>query len=397
MSGSRASSHDPSAGTGSATAPAVSVSNVRRSFAADRLVAALDGVRLDVEVGSLTAVLGPSGCGKTTLLRAIAGTERIDTGSIAVGGRVVASALDDERPVHEPPERRRVGLVPQDGALFPHLDVTSNVAFGIHDLDRRSRARRVGEMLELVELTGFGSRRPDELSGGERQRVALARALAPGPEVVLLDEPFSALDAALRGSLRDEVAALLRRAGTTAVIVTHDRTEAMTIADDLAVMRGGRIVQVGRPDELYRQPVDEWVARFLGEVMLLPARIGRRGTSARCILGDVAITPGADGSEHQQSDHGTLMIRPEQVVRVTTGTPATVLGVRFLGPDVAVDLAIPASGGDLGSGTITVPAVWSSSSPVPGVGDALEVRVEGRAVYFNDSVDGSGRPDQQFT
>jgi len=368
---------------------AVSVSDVHRTFGVDGSVAALDGVGLDVTEGSITAVLGPSGCGKTTLLRAIAGTEHIDAGTILVGGRVVSRTVEGERRVHVPPERRRVGLVPQEGALFPHLDVAANIAFGIHALDRASRSHRVGALLELVELVDLRARRPDELSGGERQRVALARALAPGPEVVLLDEPFSALDAALRTSLRDEVAELLRRARTTAVIVTHDRTEAMAIADDLAVMRDGRIVQSGRPDELYRRPVDPWVARFLGDAILLPGHLGPDGRSARCALGGVTLTTPVPRPDSGPTLQGTVLVRPEQVARLDDaaghagGVAARVTSVRFLGPDVAVDLEIlPEHLGAKEQQTVTITAVWSSSSPDPVVGDRLTVSVEGAAVWF---------------
>lgn len=393
MTASTPASPDPPTITPVSADRAVVVSSVQRRFGPDRSAAALDGLTLEVAEGSLTAVLGPSGCGKTTLLRAIAGTERIDSGSICIGGRVVARVAPGERSVHEPPEKRRVGLVPQDGALFPHLDVAGNIGFGAHHLDRRRRSRRVDEMLELVDLAGYGSRRPDELSGGERQRVALARALAPDPEVVLLDEPFSALDAALRASIRDEVAELLRRAGTTAVIVTHDRTEAMAIADDLAVMRSGRIVQSGRPDDLYRHPVDGWVAGFLGEAILLPGHVGPSGSSATCILGEVAVTTPRGAGARGSSGHGTVMIRPEQVVRLPvgaadSGTPATVLGVRFLGPDVAVDLGVStATNGGPAARSVGVPAVWSSSSHVPVVGEALVVGVEGRAVFYAGSAE----------
>lgn len=372
--------------------PALAVLDVHRRFDAQGSASALDGATFEVPEGSLTAVLGPSGCGKTTLLRVIAGTEVVDSGSIRIHGRVVARSEAGERRVHEPPERRRVGLVPQDGALFPHLDVAANVAFGLHRLDRRERTRRVEEMLALVELEGYGSRRPDELSGGERQRVALARALAPHPEIVLLDEPFSALDAALRAALRDEVADLLRRAGTTAVIVTHDRTEAMSIADHLAVMRRGRLVQCGTPDELYRHPGDPWVARFLGEATLLRGRVGGTGTTASCALGEVGIATTTGTATSGTASSGTVMVRPEQVARVEDGASSTgaasgvatrVTGVRFLGPDVAVELEVPSPRGAGPTDPVAVSALWPSSVGAS-VGDRVVVRVEGPAVWFPD-------------
>ena len=235
---------------------------------------ALDGVDLDVPAGGLTAVLGPSGCGKTTLLRCVAGFERIDAGSIAVHGERIAGAG-----AHVPPHRRRIAVVPQDGALFPHLSVAANVGYG---LDRAARrAGRVDEVLALVGLPEYGHRMPHQLSGGQQQRVAVARALAPRPPLVLLDEPFSALDAGLRAALRSDVRQALRADGATAVLVTHDQGEALSMADHVAVMHAGRIVQSGSPTAVYREPVNPWVAAFVGEAVLLPAAID----------GPVAVTP----------------------------------------------------------------------------------------------------------
>jgi iron(III) transport system ATP-binding protein len=216
------------------------------------------------------ALLGPSGSGKTTLLRMVAGFETPDAGTITVGGRTVVAPG-----VWEEPERRRIGMVFQDGALFPHLDVMHNVAFG------RPRPGRAEQCLELVGLGHRGSSYPHELSGGERQRVALARALATDPEVVLLDEPFASLDAALRASLREEVMAILREAGASALLVTHDQQEALSLADVVVLMRGGRVQQAGAPEVVYRDPASRWVAEFLGAVDVLEgtARDGvdRRG------------------------------------------------------------------------------------------------------------------------
>jgi len=210
-------------------------------------VSAVRDASLDVAGGEILALLGPSGCGKTTLLRTIAGFERPDAGTIEVGGRVVAGAA------WAPPEARGVGMVFQDYALFPHLTVAENVGFG---LARRDRATRVPALLALVDLCGLGARYPHELSGGQQQRVALARALAPAPRVVLLDEPWSNVDPQLRAELRAEVSAVLRPLHVTAILVTHDREEAFSVADRIALMRDGSIVQVGTPEELYFAPVD---------------------------------------------------------------------------------------------------------------------------------------------
>lgn len=259
----------------------------------------LDGVDLSLTAGATLVVLGPSGCGKTTLLRCIAGLHRPDAGSISIDDAVL-----DDGGTHVPAERRGVGLVFQDGAIFPHLDVGQNVGFGLPRAERTGH--RVAEALELVGLDGLGARLPDQLSGGQRQRVALARALAPRPSVLLLDEPFSNLDAVLRTELRDEVAELLRELGTTTIVVTHDRAEALALGDQLILLRGGRVVAAGVPTDLYRRPPDEWTARFLGEVNVE-----------------------ADGS----------LVRPEDL-ELTTGDGGVVIAVEFAGPTtrVTVDL-----------------------------------------------------------
>ncbi len=260
----------------------------------------LRGVDLAVPPGSLTSVLGLSGCGKTTLLRLIAGFERAEAGNIELGG----VTLDDGR-TYVPPERRRIGYVPQEGALFPHLSVQDNVGFAL------SRNRRRGEevqgLLEMVGIAALARRLPHELSGGEQQRVALARALARRPQALLLDEPFSSLDAALRAHVREEVQALLRAQGVTTVLVTHDQEEALSLSDSVAVLRDGRIVQQGTPAELYEQPADESLARFLGSVNVLEASIA--GGVAITALGRLALHPAAgDGAAG-----ALVMLRPEQL------------------------------------------------------------------------------------
>jgi iron(III) transport system ATP-binding protein len=236
---------------------ALAVAGLVRSLGGRRVV---DDVTLEVSSGELVALVGPSGCGKSTLLRLIAGLDRPD------GGRVVLDGVDVTGVA---PERRRIGLVFQEHALFPHLTVRQNVAFGLRGMDRRQRAARVDELLELVRLPGSNDRYPHELSGGEQQRVALARALAPEPAVVLLDEPFASLDASLRDEMRDDVMTALRLRRAAAVLVTHDRDEALALGHRVAVMVKGRIAQIDRPEVVWERPVDEFVARFMGPGSLL--------------------------------------------------------------------------------------------------------------------------------
>jgi iron(III) transport system ATP-binding protein len=265
----------------------------------------LRGVDLTIESGSLTAILGASGSGKTTLLRVLAGFERADAGTISMGDRVV----DDEHR-HLAPERR-VGYVPQEGALFPHLSVAANVAFGLHRAARRGG--RVDELLALVGLAGLGHRYPHQLSGGQQQRVALARALAINPSIVLLDEPFSSLDAALRASVRADVVTALRTAGATALLVTHDQDEALSMADRVAVLRDGVIAQIGAPQQLYDRPADVDLAGFLGEANVVPGRV--RDGCLHTTLGLLALQAGsafADTDGHDDRP-AVAVVRPEQI------------------------------------------------------------------------------------
>jgi len=261
----------------------------------------LQGVDLEVPAGSLTAVLGLSGCGKTTLLRVIAGFERAERGSVSLAG----VTLDDGHS-YTPPERRSIGYVPQEGALFPHLSVEGNVGFGLSRRERRGETVR--GLLEMVGIEQLAQRLPHQLSGGEQQRVALARALARKPQALLLDEPFSSLDASLRTRVREEVHALLRAQGVTTVLVTHDQEEALSLADSVAVLRDGRIVQQGEPADLYERPVDELLAGFLGAVNVIQADF--HDGSAHTPLGSLALR--ADRSMPDTSA-GAVMVRPEQL------------------------------------------------------------------------------------
>ncbi|UQX04142.1 ABC transporter ATP-binding protein [Streptomyces sp. RerS4] len=290
----------------------------------------LDGLDLTVPEGALAAVLGPSGCGKTTLLRIIAGFLHADAGTVAIGGRTLTGPG-----VHLPPERRRIGVVPQEGALFPHLSVARNVAFGLTGADRGSRRRRTEEMLELVGLAGYGDRMPHELSGGQQQRVALARALAPEPALVLLDEPFNALDSALRTGVRADVRTALRATGATALLVTHDQQEALSTADLVAVVRNGTVAQCGTPQEVYRHPADPWVASFVGDAVLVGGRV--EGGTAATPLGRVRLAAAPGGVSE-----GLVMLRPEQLQLTDPvgGATGTVTEVRFYGHDAMVTVAV---------------------------------------------------------
>jgi iron(III) transport system ATP-binding protein len=296
----------------------VSLRGVSKSFGA---LQAVREVSLEIERGELMAVLGPSGCGKTTLLRTIAGFERPDAGSVVVGDEVVAGSGR-----FVPPERRRIGMVFQDYALFPHLTVRANVAFGLAARRRDERDPVTLRTLELVGLQHKADRYPHELSGGERQRVALARAMAPGPALVLLDEPFSSLDASLRAGLRREVELILRDAEATALLVTHDQEEALSLADRLAVMREGRIVQVGAPEEVYVRPASRWAAQFVGEVNVLSGVA--HGSGVETELGVFDLRAPASGSVH-------VAVRPEQLeLRADHDGNAEVVAREFRGHDV---------------------------------------------------------------
>ena len=314
------------------TTHALDIHGLAKSFDGQEI---LHGVDLSVRPGTVTAVVGASGCGKTTLLRLVAGFETPDAGSITIAGRTVADA---GRCV--PAHRRDVGYVAQDGALFPHLTVGQNVAYGLQGSARSTRAR-VHELLATVSLDpAMERRRPHQLSGGQQQRVALARALAREPALMLLDEPFSALDTGLRSSTRTAVARLLAEAGVTTLLVTHDQEEALSIADQVAVMRDGRFTRVGAPQQVYLAPGDVFTAQFLGDCVLLPATV--TGGVADCALGRVPVREGAaDGAV-------TLVLRPEQLVATTVADGdrgerlGTVSSSEFRGRDVllVVDLGV---------------------------------------------------------
>ena len=329
----------------------------------------LEDVSLTVAPGTTTAILGASGGGKTTLLRAVAGFLRPQTGRIEIGGRVMSDAA-----TFVPPHRRAVGYVRQDGALFPHLDVAGNLTFG---LPRRARRRSgvVGDLLELVGLPpDLARRRPDQLSGGQQQRVALARALARQPEVVLLDEPFSSLDAGLRAQTRQVTAAALAERGATVLLVTHDQAEALSFADQVAILREGRLVQVGSPTGVYDAPVDPEIAQFLGDAVLLPGH--GHGTAAQCALGTVRLVDAADGAV-------TLVLRPEQIRLSETASSheedagrvsAVVRSIAYYGHDALVELDLHTSDHQV------LARLPGTGAPQPGT--PVTLRVDGAARAF---------------
>ncbi len=319
---------------------------------------AVERASLDVAAGEVVALLGPSGCGKTTLLRLIAGFERPDDGVVEIAGRAVAGTGS-----WVPPERRHVGMVFQDYALFPHLTVEENIGFG---LARAERAKRVPMLLALVDLCGHGKRYPHELSGGQQQRVALARALGPSPSAVLLDEPWSSLDPQLRTGLRDEVIGLLRRLHLAVVLVTHDREEAFAVADRIALMRDGTVVQEGRPEDLYYDPACRWSATFVGDANLVrgPVRDGLVHTP----LGMFPAN-GASGSEMAE-----VLLRPELLeLHVDPNGPAQVVGREFRGHDVLYRLRL---------GTVDLIAQRPSNETVPlGASVRIELHDRSAAVF----------------
>jgi iron(III) transport system ATP-binding protein len=301
--------------------PAIEVRGLWKAFDD---TAVLRDAELVVDQGSTMALLGPSGCGKTTLLRAIAGLAKPDAGSISIGGTAVLGPRVDV-----PPERRRIGMVFQDWALFPHMSVGTNVGYGLTREQRRSG--RVEESLELVGLGGFGDRMPSTLSGGQQQRVALARALAPRPQAILLDEPFSNLDTALRVQVRTEVHALLQDLGVTTVFVTHDQEEAFVLGDQVAVMSDGLIAQQASPAEVYDAPATRWIASFVGAANLVPGHAD--GERARTTLGTVRL-------RSPQVGPVDVVLRPEQIRLdraqpgdVDRGAVATVELIEFYGHD----------------------------------------------------------------
>jgi iron(III) transport system ATP-binding protein len=322
-------------------------------------VAAVDRLSLVLDAGRIGCLLGPSGSGKTTALRLIAGFERPDAGEILAGGEVLSGP---GRWV--PPERRRIGMVFQDFALFPHLDALANVAFGLRDADAGARRRRAEDLLALVGLSPEARRLPHELSGGQQQRVALARALAPRPRLVLLDEPFSNLDADVRMELAQQLRTALVAEGATALLVTHDQREAFAIADEIGVLRAGRLEQWDPPWKLYHEPATRFVADFIGEGSFIDGTVlgpGRVSTELGVIEGQLTF-------EQPVGTHVDLLLRPDDVIHDDgSGLQAEVVERAFRGAEFRYKLRLP-------SGTLVLCFVPSHHDH--GIGESIGIRVQ---------------------
>ncbi|GAB2894772.1 ABC transporter ATP-binding protein [Neomicrococcus lactis] len=331
------------------TEPLMTISGVHKSFGSTRI---LHGIDLELPRGSRTSIVGPSGSGKTTLLRIIAGFAAATDGRIVMNGRTLV-----EGRTSVPPHLRNIGFVAQDGALFPHLSVGENIgyAFDKRTMNRSARERRIAELLEKVHLDPqLAKRAPAELSGGQQQRVALARALSRNPDLMLLDEPFSALDAGLRKDTRKAVGDTLAEAGITTLLVTHDQAEALSFSDQLAVMRAGKLAQVGEPMHVYSRPADLETARFLGDAVILDASV--QGSLATCVLGQIPVRlPGrldpshvvrrgatsADSSTTTAARVMPIMLRPEQLRLAEDGPiTGTVVETDFFGAEVDVTIRL---------------------------------------------------------
>jgi iron(III) transport system ATP-binding protein len=335
----------------------IRLNNVTKSY--DHITA-VDDLSLTIGQRTFTVLLGESGCGKTTTLRLAAGLERPERGEIWVNDRLVAG---ENRWVA--PEQRQIGMVFQDYALFPHLTVSDNIAFALNTMPKQQRQRRIDNLLALVGLEGRGGRYPHQLSGGQQQRVALARALAPSPAILLLDEPFSNLDAGLRKVMREEVLGILRQTGATTLFVTHDQEEAMRLADEIAILHQGKILQMGSPDQLYRQPLTPDIARFLGEVNFIPG--AARGEVVETALGVLPLAYPVYGQAQ-------VMIRPEAFTLLPDADAnADVTDTRYFGHYRSIRVRHR-------SGLLLEAKVWAHN--LFQIGDAVRLSVQGDVVAF---------------
>ncbi|MEI6097674.1 MAG: ABC transporter ATP-binding protein [Alphaproteobacteria bacterium] len=346
-------------------APRLKVDGLTRRFGGQT---AVQDLSLTVQAGRVTCLLGPSGCGKSTTMRLIAGVDRPDAGQVAIDGRMVFGPG-----VNLPPEQRGVGLMFQDFALFPHLTVAANIAFGLQR-DKVANAARVGELLEKVNLTGFGAKHPHELSGGEQQRVALARALAPRPRIMLMDEPFSGLDNRLRDGIRDSTLDVLKKEGAAVLLVTHEPDEAMRMADEIVLMRAGRIVQQGAPYNVYNAPADKAAAAFFSDINVIHGQ--SKGALTQTAFGSF-LTPGQiDGAavdivirpQHLKIDFDRAGRGPLPTIADGTAARGQVQRARYLGRESLVDFRMEFDGSLL---TASVSGVFL---PKPGTALWLMIR-----------------------
>ncbi len=343
--------------------PGLHLQGISKQFGTgDASVLAVNDASLTVDRGEFVALLGPSGCGKTSTLRLIAGFERVDAGAIEIDGTLVAGDA-----VHVQPEKRRIGMVFQEYALFPHVSVLANIEFGLRRMTATDRTARTREILELTGLAGLEGRMPHELSGGQQQRVALARALAPNPALILLDEPFSNLDAGLRARVRAEVGEILHAAKTTAIFVTHDQEEALSLVDRVAVMLNGSIEQVASPHELYSRPATRSVAEFIGDANFLPGVA--HGDTIECEIGILA-------ARQQIKGPVDILLRPENVelLAAQPGLPAArVRHTLFFGHDQLITVQLP-------TGTFLTARLGPSDAYVPDL--PLQVAVRSPVIAF---------------
>ncbi len=305
----------------------LSLQSVNKTFAGQKV---LSNLNLEVHEKEFLAVLGSSGSGKTTLLRLISGFDAADSGEIRINDRLVFG-----KNTNVLAEERRVGFVPQDAALFPHLNVAGNIEFGLSKLSATERTARVAELLRLVDLVGFETRMPHELSGGQRHRVALARALAPKPDLILLDEPFSALDAELRVRLREDVRKVIAKAGITAIMVTHDQEEALSMASRVAILRDGEFAQIGNPSEIYQSPADIEMATFLGDSVIINGVIENEK-----IVTDLGLLTPLNKVVNGAT--GRVAIRPENFyLQPNPNGEGEVIGRQYFGHDALVEVKLP--------------------------------------------------------
>lgn len=339
----------------------LALSNISKSFGANPV---LENLSLEISNGEFVAVLGSSGSGKTTLLRLIAGFDDPDRGEISISGKTVAG-----KNVFVPAEARRVGYVPQDAALFPHLSVSENIAFGLKGLSKLARVARVRELLKLVSMEEFENQSATSLSGGQKHRIALARALAPEPELILLDEPFAALDAELRTRIREEIKQVLDKVSSTTILVTHDQEEALSIADRVALLRDGNFAQVGNPREIYSEPVDLGVATFLGDSVIVDGvvHLNKVNTS----LGQLTLLNSA-----KEGSAGKVAIRPENFyLQPDLNGDSIVVGRQFFGHDAVVEVKTPKQ----------LIRARSSGPFAPEVGMKVTVWVRGAVNFYPES------------